>query len=486
MTPVRKLLALHALAGGAPLSEYTETGNPVSFNTNVAKPLSVLAAFSPVQSGTGDPSPDNVRPITGWSGAKVTRSGKNMFSYNADNVKQETTSSSTTRAVYHTGIISDGSTKFTFSAYPKTPGTLTTAHINVGYYENGIATAIDYFIRADGADYTPTLSLSAGREVIIMYTDTSVSAFKTNLEKYNIQIEIGSSASTFEEYTGQSVSVTFPALGKNLADVEYGSKKPNLSTGEMGNADGWSCEFIPIEQGQEYYCSGLSGIGTTYFLYYSSDGSYLGYSYHNANFSPNADTLFASANMVRIRNDSSEETSVQIMFEKGSTASPYEPYNATAYGGTLDLSTGVLTVEWFAYTFDGTERIVENSGYTGTGGKRYDTQTLDFAKAGDRESISDKAVSLPQNPTTVTVFAFRSGSGIARTAFYVPDNLFEGENNETNFKAWLAENKTTICEHYSTPLVYQLTPAEILSLVGDNVIWSDLNGQLTVVYKKKG
>ena len=71
-TPVRKLLALHALAGGVPLTEYTATGNPVSFETNVAKPLSeCLLSFLPVQSGTGDPSPDNVRPITGWTGANV-------------------------------------------------------------------------------------------------------------------------------------------------------------------------------------------------------------------------------------------------------------------------------------------------------------------------------------------------------------------------------------------------------------------------------
>ena len=38
-TPVRKLLALKAFAGGVPLTEYTVTGNPVTFETNVAKPL---------------------------------------------------------------------------------------------------------------------------------------------------------------------------------------------------------------------------------------------------------------------------------------------------------------------------------------------------------------------------------------------------------------------------------------------------------------
>ena len=35
--------------------------------------------IEPVQSGTGDPSQDNVRSITGWTGAKVTRTGVNVW-----------------------------------------------------------------------------------------------------------------------------------------------------------------------------------------------------------------------------------------------------------------------------------------------------------------------------------------------------------------------------------------------------------------------
>ena len=36
---------------------------------------SVKVAIEPVQSGSGDPSPDNVRPISGWTGAQVSHSG---------------------------------------------------------------------------------------------------------------------------------------------------------------------------------------------------------------------------------------------------------------------------------------------------------------------------------------------------------------------------------------------------------------------------
>ena len=80
VTPVRKLLYLKAFAGGGALSEYEITGNPVAFATNVQKPLSAFTIpFLPVQSGTGDPSPENVRPISGWTGVTANRAGKNLF-----------------------------------------------------------------------------------------------------------------------------------------------------------------------------------------------------------------------------------------------------------------------------------------------------------------------------------------------------------------------------------------------------------------------
>ena len=79
-TPLGQLLFLSALMGGASLVEDTATGNPVVFSTEVAKPLvSLKANFLPIQSGTGDPSPTNIRPITGWTGLDVLHGGKNLY-----------------------------------------------------------------------------------------------------------------------------------------------------------------------------------------------------------------------------------------------------------------------------------------------------------------------------------------------------------------------------------------------------------------------
>lgn len=59
---------------------HTVTGAIVSFIAAKAHPLKELVVnIEPLQSGSGDPSPDNVRPITGWTGANAWRTGTNVW-----------------------------------------------------------------------------------------------------------------------------------------------------------------------------------------------------------------------------------------------------------------------------------------------------------------------------------------------------------------------------------------------------------------------
>lgn len=57
----------------------SETGNPVQCYPVTGYPLGVTASWEPTQEGSGDPSPDNVRPIKGRDSVTVTRCGETLW-----------------------------------------------------------------------------------------------------------------------------------------------------------------------------------------------------------------------------------------------------------------------------------------------------------------------------------------------------------------------------------------------------------------------
>ena len=64
------------------LAERTLTGNPITLKIlgNLTPEVTDLkVTMNPIQSGTGDPSPTNIRPITGRTEVSVTRTGLNLY-----------------------------------------------------------------------------------------------------------------------------------------------------------------------------------------------------------------------------------------------------------------------------------------------------------------------------------------------------------------------------------------------------------------------
>ena len=56
-----------------------ETGNPVTCYPVAGYPLGVVASWEPTQAGSGEPSPDNIRPIKGRDSVTVERCGVNLL-----------------------------------------------------------------------------------------------------------------------------------------------------------------------------------------------------------------------------------------------------------------------------------------------------------------------------------------------------------------------------------------------------------------------
>lgn len=55
------------------------TGNPVTCDPVAGYPLGVVASWEPMQAGSGKPSPDNIRPISGRKAVSVERCGRNLI-----------------------------------------------------------------------------------------------------------------------------------------------------------------------------------------------------------------------------------------------------------------------------------------------------------------------------------------------------------------------------------------------------------------------
>jgi hypothetical protein len=66
--------------------EFTESGAVVNCEPVEGYPLDVVSQIVPVQAGSGDPSPDNIRPITGHTQVKLTQCGKNLLQLPAKSV----------------------------------------------------------------------------------------------------------------------------------------------------------------------------------------------------------------------------------------------------------------------------------------------------------------------------------------------------------------------------------------------------------------
>ena len=151
----------------------------------------------------------------------------------------------------------------------------------------------------------------------------------------------------------------------------------------------------------------------------------------------------------------------------------------TVYGGTLDVTTGVLTVDRAFDVFDGSSD--ENWAYYAVAqGNMFRLLNYSAMKTTTDiiPAISDKFKTVKQ--TIRTNGTMSSGAGTSHVDF-----IFDGANSLAEWKEWLAENNVQFCYELATPLTYQLTPTEIQMLLGNNVIWNDV-GDMVLEYLADG
>lgn len=168
----------------------TISGNVVTIKSPCDTPVQSLKVhFSPIQNGSGNPSPSNIREITGWTGLSVTQCGKNLFDEQYPDIGDS--------VIYRPIYIGGGTVTMS-----------TTAPINTNGGANLFLVAGNV---ATGGGTTPngvwkTRPVTATADngyVTVAYRDR----MSVNPREHNTMIEFGTTPSEYEPYSGTTTSV---------------------------------------------------------------------------------------------------------------------------------------------------------------------------------------------------------------------------------------------------------------------------------------
>lgn len=221
------------------------SGNPVRIDGVVEHyPLGVTVSLNPVQEGSGDPSPENIRPITGRNAVKLIRYGKNLIDYKkiigvgnrdgsdstyGDNTSLDDDKLTITYAYGQSG----GILKFSYDYYfPMNTGekvtisfvSNTTVSCIIGisnYYGGGINNINSNVAVQKGERKTLTLEAKSDYEKVGIFLQPLEK--DTVLEISDLQVEFGSTETAYEPYISDTFDITLP-------EMVYGGEL-NLDTG---------------------------------------------------------------------------------------------------------------------------------------------------------------------------------------------------------------------------------------------------------------
>ena len=398
--------------------------------------------------------------------------------------------------VHGTPTIQSGYISFPFNYFPNSViGETITISVNektvgigfnVGSSNGNLNITMSSTLTSRTGTYTAT-GETAGRFAVNVNYDVG-----TINKIYKVQFEIGSSATTWTPYsnichisgrTGLNVYRTGKNLfNKNATDL-YAAHALSPNTGVIYSAGSYTVTgFIKCKAGEKYITSGTGGSNDVCF--YDANKSRLSGS---SNFN-NASTAPSGAEWLRFDYKTANADTVQL--EQAATATAYEPFGntyavdwtdeaGTVYGGTLDVVTGLLTVNKVVVDL-GTLSWAEWSTSV-TGKYRFLASLPNSAVNSDTTvgvtSLCSQYVALATGGTFSTA---NNGYTINGSKVYIYD-ASHATDNGTTFQT--AMSGVQFVYELATPLTYQLTPTQVAVLAGTNNVWST-GDSVSVTYTK--
>ena len=218
---------------------------------------SLIADINPVQSGSGTPSPQNIRPISGHTEVDVVRTGKNLLNL-------DTTGIDPSQASYSDGVISIVNKAFTANTSYRI-GTFTVPKTDNYIFSGSVGgSSSTYQLRIYNSDGTSVIERSIDGDSapvsLTKGTTYSVYAFMYNgytasgLKFYPMLRFATETDTSFEKYNGNTYTT---ALGRTVyggtLDVVSGTLTVKWAAKDMGSLTyGWNSST------QNFWCTGLT------------------------------------------------------------------------------------------------------------------------------------------------------------------------------------------------------------------------------------
>ena len=366
--------------------DYTASasGNPVETPPGTASFDSIQSVLLPVQAGSGDPSPDNIRPISGRTSVNLTRCGKNLLPPAVE------------KTIVNNGVTftSDGQGRYTIN------GTATGANVTamIDLAEPITIGEIAPYCHLLNPVANPNISFS-----FIRPDGTQITWFTTSSVNRIRQIQ---------ELAGETISKINLYLGKDkTAD--------NFTLTPMFCIDDVPAVFAPYQ-------------GDTY----SAD------------------------------------------------------FSQTVYGGTMDWTTGVLTVTHKYLEFEGTENwVMESSGiWAGNNGNTFGIwlNGTELGISNDLITASSTYIPVRRNATDdwkdncVAIAGGGASVNFIRTSYASVDDWIAYLADQ-----YAAGTPVQIAYKLATPATIQLPPATVTALKGVNTLHTDADS-VSVAYTASG
>ena len=184
---------------------FSVSGNPVTCHPVEGYPLSAVVTLKPKQSGTGDPGPDNVRPISGYDSVEVSVRGKNLFNISKIESNRFITNNGDGSLTVSpgTGTIAAATGKTLRELCDGiSPGTYTINAKSTGSHK--------YVYTTKTGQWNFGTSKTLTDEMLDSELYFYASGIGTAATISNIQLELGSTPTPYEPYQGTTATLTLP------------------------------------------------------------------------------------------------------------------------------------------------------------------------------------------------------------------------------------------------------------------------------------